>query len=102
MAHAITGRLDRNALARWSWWTDVALYVLLFAVPIAGIVGARELQAMAVGAHPEAGVIDLHRLFGLLLTLTAGLHAAFALYHHYVKRDGVLKMMLPRGWLASA
>jgi cytochrome b561 len=27
-----------------------------------------------------------------------GLHAAFALFHHYVKRDTTLKRMLPKRW----
>lgn len=85
------------ALALWSWRIDIALYVLLFAVPVTGIIGAQELPAMEAGAHPEQGVIDLHRAFGLLLFLTAGAHSALALVHQYVKRDGVLKMMLPGG-----
>ena len=87
----------RTALARWSWWTDVALYVLLFAVPVAGMIGAHEMSAIAAGTHPEHSVLDLHRLLGILLFLTAGLHSAFALFHHYVRRDSVLKMMLPGG-----
>jgi cytochrome b561 len=29
--------------------------------------------------------------------ILAGLHAAAALFHHYVLRDGVLRRMLPRG-----
>jgi cytochrome b561 len=94
----------RTALARWSWWTDVALYVLLFAVPIAGIVGAHEMQAVLTGGlaeHPAGpSVLGLHRLLGFLLLLTAGLHSALALYHHYLRRDGVLKMMLPGRWAA--
>ena len=92
----------RSALARWSWRVDIALYVLLFAVPVTGIIGSHEVQAMAAGLHPEYGVIDLHRLLALLLILTAGLHSAFALFHHYVKKDGVLKMMLPGGRAAKA
>ena len=80
-----------------SWAADVLLYVLLFAVPITGIIGAHEMQAILAGTHPERGVIDLHRLFANLLMLIAGLHSAFALYHHFVRKDGVLKMMLPGG-----
>ncbi len=88
----------RTALMRWSWRMDVALYGLLFAVPIAGIIGAHEMSAIAVGlVHPAPSVLGLHRLLGILLFLTAGLHSAVALYHHYGKRDGVLKMMLPGG-----
>jgi cytochrome b561 len=92
----LPGKPPKGAgLALWSWRIDIALYVLLFAVPVTGIIGAQELPAMAVGAHPEQGIIDLHRAFGLLLFLTAGVHSALALVHQYVKRDGVLSMMLP-------
>ncbi len=91
----------RDSLARWSWRVDVALYGLLFAVPVAGLIGAHEMQAMLAGglAQPLPGpsVLGLHRLLGILLFLAAGLHSAFALFHHYVRRDGVLKMMLPGG-----
>lgn len=87
------------ALARWSWRIDIVLYVLLFAVPILGIAGAHEMQtvlASGLAEHPPGpSVLGLHRLLGLLLLLTAGLHSALALIHHYVKRDGVLRMMLP-------
>ena len=94
----------RTALMRWSWWTDVALYVLLFAVPVMGMIGAHEMDAIAAGlAHQSApSALGLHRLLAILLFLTAGLHSAFALYHHYVRRDGVLKMMLPGGPSARA
>jgi cytochrome b561 len=83
------------ALALWSWRIDIGLYALLFAVPITGIIGAQELPAMDAGAHPDHGIIDLHRAFGVLLFLTAGVHSALALVHQYVRRDGVLRMMLP-------
>ena len=88
----------RDSLARWSWRIDILLYVLLFAVPITGIIGAHEMSAIAGGlVHPAPSVLGLHRGLAILLFLTAGLHSAFALFHHYVKKDGVLKMMLPGG-----
>jgi cytochrome b561 len=39
---------------------------------------------------------DLHALFANLILIVAGLHAAAALFHHYVRHDGVLRRMLPR------
>ncbi len=91
----------RTALARWSWRVDILLYGLLFAVPVAGILGTHEMQSLlasGLALHPPGpSAIGVHRLLGILLFLTAGLHSAFALYHHYVRRDGVLKMMLPGG-----
>ncbi len=87
----------RNALARLSWLADILLYALLVAVPITGLIGLQELPAIAAGLHPEHGVIDLHRLFGNLIILIAGVHSVLALYHHFVRKDGVLRMMLPGG-----
>lgn len=91
------------ASARWSWRVDVVLYVLLFAVPVTGLIGAYEGQALLIdgpAAGGEHGILDLHRPLGILLFLTAGLHSALALFHHYVRRDNVLKMMLPGGGTA--
>jgi cytochrome b561 len=89
----------RSGLARWSWRLDVALYVLLFAVPVAGMLGAHEMQAVlasGLAQHPPGpNVLGLHRLLGILLFLAAGMHSALALVHHYVRKDGVLAMMLP-------
>lgn len=38
----------------------------------------------------------LHGLAANVIGILAGLHAAAALFHHYVLRDGVLRRMLPR------
>ena len=40
-------------------------------------------------------VSELHSDLADLLVIVAGLHAAAALMHHYVKRDSVLRRMLP-------
>jgi cytochrome b561 len=37
-----------------------------------------------------------HGLFANAILIFAGMHAAAALFHHYVLRDGVLHRMLPR------
>jgi cytochrome b561 len=50
--------------------------------------GARELGRTIKGYHALAANFVL---------ILAGLHAAAALFHHYVLRDGVLRRMLPRG-----
>lgn len=90
----------RDALLSAQWLADVLLYVLLFLVPVTGIIGMHEMQAAAFAGlthEPGHSVLDLHRLFGNLLILIAGLHSAFALFHHFVRRDRVLRMMLPGG-----
>ena len=42
---------------------------------------------------------DFHNWNGWAIVILAGLHAAAALYHHYVVKDRVLVRMLPRGAL---
>ena len=82
------------------------LYLLIFLQPIWGILQARfgdeAVRPFGLfslnGAESEA----LHELFHGLHGATAfalyvliGLHIAAALYHHFVRRDNVLKRMLP-------
>jgi len=38
---------------------------------------------------------SLHGLVANVILIVAGAHAAAALFHHYVRRDGVLRRMLP-------
>jgi cytochrome b561 len=38
---------------------------------------------------------EIHEWVGWAIIVTAALHAAAALYHHYVLKDGVLRRMLP-------
>ena len=85
-----------------------ALYVLLFAVPIAGIV----LQFARGDSLSIFGMVDIgspwprdrafaesvkgvHELLAHALLAAAGLHAAAALVHHWVFRDRTLVRMLP-------
>ena len=85
------------------------LYALMLVIPLIGIVayvwhgrvfdyGLFQLNfgvAMNRGVfHPAEFVHQwlAYALFGL-----AGLHAAAALYHHFVRRDGILMRMLPGG-----
>jgi cytochrome b561 len=94
------------ASARAMHWL---LYVLLFAVPILGWFNASwrgmpvtffnlfELPKLLATRAPGWGWTgDVHvsiSEYGLLVL--AGLHVAAALYHHLVRRDGVLQRMLP-------
>lgn len=43
----------------------------------------------------EDGLISIHDTVATIILIVAGLHAAAALWHHYGRRDGVLRRMLP-------
>jgi cytochrome b561 len=85
-----------------------ALYLLLVAAPVTAITGAW------LGGHPVRlmgiapigpffspshdlgeSLANLHGSLGNAIVWIAGLHAAAALFHHFVLRDRVLVAMLP-------
>lgn len=85
------------------------LYALLFIVPLLGwmdasrrgmpvvLVGFELPKLLATRAPGWGWTGDVHGLLANYVMLTlVGLHVAAALYHHFVRRDGVLKRMLPR------
>lgn len=88
--------------------THIALYVLLFAVPLSGYfyslaagvpvvyLGVLPLPVL-IGPDPELKPILKTVHYVLTMTLAAGVlvHAAAALKHHFIDRDDVLKRMLP-------
>jgi cytochrome b561 len=96
-------------------WMNVAsravqgtLYVLLFAVPLSAVAGAwleahpvTLLWGIAIAppiaeSHAVGATIaELHGWLGDAILWLAGLHAAAALFHHYVLKDSVLASMLP-------
>jgi cytochrome b561 len=87
------------------------LYLLLFAVPLTAIAGAwlegHSLTFLAGVEIPSplppshdvgATIATVHIWLGDAILWVAGLHALAAIYHHVVRRDGVLVSMLPR-WI---
>ena len=91
--------------ARLGHWT---IYALLVVVPVTAILGAglegHPLTVLAVGniqtwlpQSPQLGLAlaTIHGWLGDALIWLAGFHAATALYHHYWRRDTVLRSMLP-------
>jgi cytochrome b561 len=90
-----------------------ALYLLLFVIPILGIVtfvwhgrvfdfglfqvdfGVKKNRAIF---HPTE---DVHGYLAYLLFGLVAIHAAAALWHHFVARDGVLRRMWPAGRRAA-
>ncbi len=90
--------------------THWALYALLAAVPLTAIFGAwYEGHPVTFFGIGEVGpfltlshdfgrwITELHTTLGNLIIWVAGLHAAAALYHHFIMRDSVLLSMLPFG-----
>ncbi|HXZ50005.1 MAG TPA: cytochrome b/b6 domain-containing protein [Usitatibacter sp.] len=90
------------------------LYALLFALPLTSVAGAwlegHPLTLLAgvridpwIGPSHDLGhaLATVHGWLGDAILWLAGFHAAAAIYHHAVLRDGVLLSMLPAGWLAS-
>ena len=84
-----------------------ALYALIILVLIGGVanVFARGDNILTLGRLPSFAGNDrelrrtigsLHELGANAILILAGLHAAAALAHHYLWKDGVLRRMLPR------
>lgn len=82
------------------------LYGLVFATVLLGLANASLggdsfFNLFALPAFPGANgnlarsVNGLHGTFANAVLIVAGLHALAALFHHYVRRDGVLRRMLP-------
>ncbi len=84
------------------------LYILLLAVPLTAISGAWleghpltllgnvRIGPLLTEAHAVGSAIaSIHTWLGDTILWVAGVHAAAALYHHFVLRDGVLRSMLP-------
>jgi cytochrome b561 len=97
------GELSR----RLSYPVHLLLYALIFVIPLVGIVtfiwhgrvfdfglfridfGVRRNRAIF---HPTE---DIHGYLAYVLFALVGMHALAALWHHFVRRDGVLLRMWP-------
>ncbi len=96
------------------WWQKAAshlvhwlLYGLLLVVPVLGwtgvslypsldIFGLFKLPALLAPNEALAGrVLNLHGWLAILMSLLVASHIGAALYHHVIRRDGVLRRMLP-------
>jgi cytochrome b561 len=86
-----------------------SFYVLLLAMPVVGYVansaygattpffGLFELPRI-VGTNEQlaAQLFTLHRWVGWLVIVLVLTHVSAAIYHHFIRRDAVLRRMLPR------
>ncbi len=85
-----------------------AMYALLFGMVITGWVGVSLFPALEIfGLFSLPGIVApnekaaatafmLHRIFGYALAGLIAMHVGAALFHHFVRRDGVLRRMLPK------
>lgn len=92
---------------RSAWLMHVALYVLMIGMPLAGwlILSAEGKPIPFFGLHLPALIHEsknmaelikeVHETGGTVGYFLIGLHAAAALFHHYVVRDNTLRRMLP-------
>ena len=90
------------------------IYVLMFAIPLSGwlMSSAKGFQTVYFGVIPLPDLVShdrvlgnallqVHQALNLALALLVAGHAAVALRHHFIDRDGVLLRMLPHGRLAQ-
>lgn len=88
--------------------TEYALYVLLLLQPALGLLNTnargRRVDFYFLGELPPVigpdkvlakQAMAAHELVAYVLVAIIALHAAAALFHHFVRRDNVLKAMLP-------
>ena len=104
---------DEAPMPRWMTLSAVVthwlLYLLLFAVPLTAIFGAwleghalntyvfAEIPSPFAPSHDLGrSITEVHEWLGDAILWLAGLHAAAALFHHFLLRDRVLISMLPR------
>ena len=89
--------------------TEYALYALLLAQPVLGILHTnargRRVEFFFIGQLPPIvgpdrvlakQAMTAHEVVGYLLLALIAMHAAAALFHHFIRRDDVLNAMLPK------
>jgi cytochrome b561 len=102
---------DEPTLEPWqrtmSHVTHWSLYGLLILIPLMGwigvsLYGARDIFGLfslpalwSVNQEASKTAFFLHELLGKLLGLLIVIHIGAAMYHHFVRKDGVLRRMLP-------
>jgi cytochrome b561 len=100
---------DMPALMRWAaWLAHIALYAMLLAVPVLGWAAsnAHDVKLNFLGTLPLPNLVkadsdlsdtldDYHKWSTWAMGVLVLMHIGAALWHHHVRKDGVLKAMLP-------
>ncbi|WP_322081615.1 cytochrome b [Burkholderia sp. BCC1972] len=101
--------IPQALLLRWlSRLAHLALYVFIIAQPLLGIMminlGGKPVSLDWLGVSftlfgPDKAlrptIKEAHELIGNAFYFVIGLHALAALYHHFIRRDDVLRRMAP-------
>lgn len=103
---------DEPTLEPWqrivSHIVHLGIYVLLFSMAITGWLGVSLYPALEIFglfklpalASPNQGaaetVLGLHKLMAFALVGLIAMHVGASLYHHFIRKDGVLRRMLPK------
>lgn len=104
-------RLQRAAARTTEW----LIYVLLLLQPILGVLdtnaSGQRIDFYLLGGLPTvigrnkalgAAAAAAHQFVGYLFLGVIALHAAAALFHHFIRRDDVLRAMLPAACAPTA
>lgn len=103
---------DEPTLEPWQKFvahvTHWAIYALLFAMVLSGWVGVSLFPALGIfglfslpaivspNESAAATAFFLHKMFGFALVGLIAMHVGASLFHHFIRKDGVLRRMLPK------
>jgi cytochrome b561 len=102
-----------DGMKRWerfaASFTHWALYGVIMAMPITGWIyssaagygaefyGLLDIPDLVGTSEAlESAFHEIHELLGIALLVLIGVHVAAALQHHFIRKDDVLKRMLPK------
>lgn len=102
---------DEKSLETWqvmgAYVVHTGLYALLIAVPMLGWIGVQKYPALTIfgwfdlpsflkpGQAGAARAFMLHKYAAWALVALVAMHVAAAAFHHFIRKDGVNRRMLP-------
>jgi cytochrome b561 len=102
-----------HALPKWMVFGANAmhytLYALMIIVPFAGFIASNagqypvsflflfDMPSLFANKYPQLGkdAMFIHKQAALIFACVIGFHILAALYHHFIRKDNILKRMLP-------
>jgi cytochrome b561 len=113
LAYRFTQGAPRDEASLETWQKGLShanhwsLYLLLLAMPIAGWIGVQlypalnifglfNLPAFLTPNQERANfVLQMHKYGAIALVALVAMHVGAALYHYFIRKDGVMRRMLP-------